>query len=233
MKAIILAGGEGTRLRPITYEIPKPLIPVKKKPIISHILDFIETYKIIDVAIIINKAHIADFEIWKEIWQKKLSIKPSFFVEEKPAGTFACMRLVKDWIGEDDFIVFNGDSLIDFDLQSLIDCHQSHRQIGTVGLIQSSTSGDYGVPVLTEANHISRFDRRVVKPASDFVCFGCYIFRPQIFMYDELDQPFLLIEKDIFPKLIENEVLVAMQINKGRFYECGSLESWEDAIMEW
>ena len=106
MKGIILAGGLGTRLRPITYEIPKPLITVKKRPIINYIIDLFRKHGVDDIGVIVSRQHESDFIRWRKDWQDELS-KTSLFYEEKPAGTFGWLKNLRDWIGNEKFILSN------------------------------------------------------------------------------------------------------------------------------
>lgn len=232
MKAVILAGGKGTRLYPITNEIPKPLIPVKKKPILNHTIDFLNKNGISEISIIISKDHEKDFKTWKNIYKKKLPSNTTLFTETKRAGTFGCLRIIKEWIGGEDFIVFNGDSLIDFDIQSLIKFHKKNKGIVTACILQSNSFGDYIVPVIKN-NKIKKLQRKPVNPLSDFICSGFYVVRPDIFVYDSLNQNILFMEKDIFPKLIKKGILIGFVANISRFYDCGTLKNWEQAILEW
>lgn len=231
MKAIILAGGMGRRLHPITHEIPKPLIPVKKRPILSHIINFLKRNEVTEFGIIISKNHKDDFESWGKS-QKELSIHIELFLEEKSAGTFGCLRLIKKWVGSDDFIVLNGDSLIDFDLKSLIEFHKNNNGIVTACILQNDSIGNYIIPTIKN-KLIMDLKRRIVKPKSDFICSGFYVVKSDIFVYDNLNQEMLLMEKDIFPKLIIDRVLIGRVLNNTRFYDCGTMKSWEQAIKEW
>jgi mannose-1-phosphate guanylyltransferase len=233
MKAVILAGGAGTRLRPITYEIPKPLVPVKKKSIITYVVEFLNKYDISEIAIIISEGHIEDFKIWKEIIKKNIKVLPVIFQEKKAAGTFACLREVKSWIGRDDFISINGDSLMDFDLHSLISFHNSHKRVATAAIMKSNVAGSYFIPKLSSDNLLKSIERKPVKALSEYISSGVYIFTSAIFSYDDLSYSVLQTELDIFPKLIKDKNIFGFKIEKSRFYDCGTLESWEQAIKEW
>src|ERR1700722_11092323 len=109
MKAVILVGGNGTRLRPITYEIPKPLITVKKKPILNHLIELFAKHGVTDIALLAAKSHKDDFIRWKKNWQDELPLNNiELFYEDAPRGTFGGLTLLADWLGSDDFILSNG-----------------------------------------------------------------------------------------------------------------------------
>ena len=113
-KAVILAGGKGTRLYPITYEIPKPLLPVNKKPIINYLVDLFLAQKVEEIAVLVSQEFKDDF-YW---WQKRYYPDNNFLlVEEKePLGTFGGLYLLKDWLKNGDFFMTNGDELKKIDL---------------------------------------------------------------------------------------------------------------------
>jgi len=123
-KAVILAGGKGTRLYPITKEIPKPLLPINKKPIINYLVDLFSQYGVKEIAVLINKKASQDFKWWKkryygstrssaEAHSKSLPQVPniSLVKEEQEMGTFGGLYLLKHWIGNSKFFMTNGDEL--------------------------------------------------------------------------------------------------------------------------
>ena len=183
MKAVILAGGEGTRLRPITYEIPKPLFPVKKKAILSYVIDFFNKYDILEIGIIIERRQKNDFYNWKKFLKNKKKSKIKFFIENERSGTYGCLRIVKKWIGKDKFIVANGDCLIDFDLNKLIKFHNNHKPTISVPLLKVNTSGNYGIVEMNN-NFIKKYKRKNII-VGEFIAGGPYIFEPEIFDFDE------------------------------------------------
>ncbi|MEK7507755.1 MAG: nucleotidyltransferase family protein, partial [Patescibacteria group bacterium] len=175
MKAIILAGGLGTRLRPITYEIPKPLITVKKKPIINHLIHLFFRHGITDIAVLASEAHREDFLKWHEYSNPDLSQgNITIFFETKPRGTFGGMKLLLEWLGGEKFILSNGDELKDFDLKKLGEFHITHKPVGTIALVQVPNPSEYGVPVL-EDHKIREFLEKPKNPPTDFISSGLYI----------------------------------------------------------
>lgn len=231
MKGIILAGGLGTRLRPVTYEIPKPLITVKKRPIINYIIDLFCKHGISDIGVIVSRQHERDFIHWQEDWQDELP-KTSLFYEEKPAGTFGWLKNLRSWIGNEKFILSNGDELKDFDLTALKNFHNLHAPVATIALVKVSNPHEYGVPILN-SHLIKEFLEKPQNPPSDFVNSGLYILEPEIFDYADLNQEYLMIERDVFPHVAKAGKLAGMKMENSRWYDCGNLERWEKAIKEW
>ncbi len=233
MKAVILAGGLGTRLRPVTYEIPKPLLPVKKKPIINHLLEFFLRHDISDFAILISRSHENDFQRWKENNRNELgNAKINIFFEEKPRGTFGGLSLLKDWLGKETFILSNGDELKDFDLNRFIEFHKNKKGAGTIAMVKVPNPQEYGVPILN-GHHIREFLEKPDPAPSEYISSGLYALEPEILDYADFSKEFLMIEKDIFPKLAAEGKLMGMKIENGRWFDCGNLERWEKAIKEW
>lgn len=235
MKVMILAGGLGTRLRPITYEIPKPLVPVKKKPIINHLIDFFHRSKVDEIGVLTSRMHEPDFERWRKMWREEMpDEKITVFYEEVPRGTFGGfgMEQVRDWIGNKPFLVSNGDELKEFDLRRLIDFHSSHDGTGTLALVEVPNPQHYGVPVM-DGTKIVEFLEKPENPPSNHINSGLYMYNPEVFTYADFSkEKEIMSEKHIFPQLARAGKLHGIKLD-GRWYDCGTLERWEKAIKEW
>ncbi|MAF80327.1 hypothetical protein CL629_04600 [bacterium] len=232
MKAVILAGGMGTRLRPITYEIPKPLVPVKKKPIINHLIDFFNKQGVDKIGILASRKHRKDFKKWRKAWEKSIpSEKMEMFYEDTPRGTFGGMELVREWLGNETFLLTNGDELKDLDLKNLQEFHGSHEGVGTIWLVEVPNANEYGVPIL-DGHRIIEFLEKPKNPPSNYINSGLYVFNPEIFDYANFSNEQISTERDIFPRLAKKGKLFGHKA-EGRWYDCGNLERWEKAIREW
>ncbi len=229
-KAIILVGGLGTRLRPVTYEIPKPLLTVKKKPIVSHLIDLFRKHGVSQIALLANIDHKPDFEQWRQARPAEAANVELFF-ENKPQGTFGGMRDLRDWVGGDSFFLSNGDELKDFDLGALADFHSGHDGVGSLALVAVEKPWEYGVPVMANSR-IQEFLEKPANPPSNLVSAGFYLLNPEIFDFADFSQDFIMIEKDVFPKAAQAGRLFGLPL-EGRWYDCGTLERWEKAIKEW
>lgn len=241
-KAVILAGGKGTRLYPITYEIPKPLLPVKKKPIINYLVDLFTLYRIKDIAVLVNKDFREEFEWWKKRYypsansgQAGLISSPQapsiiFFEEKEPLGTFGGLWYLKKWVGKDNFFLTNGDELKKIDLNKMAEFHNQKSVLGTVALVRVSNPQDYGV-VLCEKGIIKEFLEKPKNPPSKYINSGFYLFSPEI-LKNHPGPYFTMVEKDVFPYLAREKKIAGFKFN-GKWMDTGTFERYSNAIKNW
>ena len=233
-KAVILAGGKGTRLYPITYEIPKPLLPVKKKPIINYLVDLFLEQGIKDIAILINKDFKEEFDWWKKRYYGSASSpqvpKIKFFEESEPLGTFGGLWYLKDWISDTPFFFTNGDELKKIDLKKMIQFHNQHPVLGTIALVKVPNPQDYGV-VICKNGFAQDFLEKPKNPPTNYINSGLYLLNPDIFSYHP-GPKFSMIETDIFPTLAKEKKLAGFKFN-GKWTDCGTWERYSNAIQNW
>jgi NDP-sugar pyrophosphorylase family protein len=231
MKAVILAGGAGSRLQPITNEIPKPLLPVKKKPIINYLIELLRSHGVGDIGILVSRAHEEDFQRWQKQWGETLS-PVALFYEETPRGTFGGLQQLQEWLGGSPFILSNADELKDFDLTSLMRFHEAHKPVGTIALVEVPDAHEYGVPVL-EGDTIRAFLEKPQNPPSNFISSGLYVLEPEVFSHADFSKDKVMIETDVFPRLTKEGKLLGFKMQDARWFDCGNLERWEKAMKEW
>lgn len=225
-KAVILAGGRGTRLYPITKEVPKPLLPVKGKPIINYLVDFFYSQGIKEIAVLINGGFKEDFIWWKKRYYPERNIK--FAEEENPLGTFGGLYFLKDWIGEENFFVTNGDEIKELDLKEMYGKHQENPSaIATMALCRVPNPNDYGT-VICNNGVIEKCLEKAEKPLSEYINSGLYLLSPLIFDYHPGPE-FLMFEKDIFPQLAKQKKLAGFKF-EGEWIDCGTWERYKEAI---
>lgn len=245
-KAVILAGGQGTRLYPITYEIPKPLLPVKKKPVINYLVDLFLSQGISDIAILINKEFRDDFEWWKTRYYSLnnpiKNLKINFFKEKKPLGTFGGLFFLKKWISNSHFFLTNGDELKKINLAEMNNFHQKIKTPATIALVRVPNPQNYGV-VICKRGLVEEF---LEKPSpaqiskkfgagknlpSEYINSGLYLLTPEIFNYHP-GPKFSMIETDLFPQLAKEKKLAGFKFN-GKWMDCGTFDRYERALKEW
>ncbi len=229
-KAFILAGGKGTRLRPITYEIPKPMVPIRGRPLLEHTIDLLKKYEIRDIVLSIGflghkiKEHFGN--------GSKFGVKITYVEEDSPRGTAGALRLAKELLSDGDFIMINGDNLFNIDLDNMARDHFNNKTIATIALTSVSDPTKYGVARL-QGNRILEF---IEKPSleeapSRLINAGVYIFSPKIFDYIP-DKEFSMIETEVFPKLIQDKQFSGY-VMSGQWLPAGTPEEYEKAILEW
>jgi len=233
-KAIILAGGKGTRLYPVTYEIPKPLLPVKRKPIINYMVDLFASYGIKEIAVLVNESFRDEFEWWKKRYygpeSNSQNINIKLIEEKEPLGTFGGLFYLKDWVGNDPFFLTNGDELKNIDLKKMAEFHSGKSVLGTLALVKVDNPQDYGV-VLCKDGIAQEFIEKPKDPPSNYINSGLYLLSPEI-LKDHPGPKFLMTEKDVFPKLAKEGKLAGFEF-EGNWMDCGTFERYEKAIKSW
>lgn len=159
MKAVILGGGKGTRLRPLTYKTPKPLLPVKGKPILEHVINYLKCYGITDL--IVTTEYMGD-KIRKYFGDgKRFGVKIEYSEEKKPLGTAGCLTLIKDKLKET-FILIGGDNLTKLNLKKFIEFHKRKKGILTAALFEFEEKSKWGIYNLNKDKSILNFMEKPV-----------------------------------------------------------------------
>ena len=237
MKGIILAGGKGTRLYPLTLDTPKPLITVKDKPLINFSVELFAKYGIDDIAIIIRPSDREHYNRWYARYASAFpGIKIYFFEEPKAMGTLGYIfHNFHHWADGQEVFVMNGDGVVkDLDVDAMVLFHRAAGTKATVSLMKVENPGDYGSVVIHD-NKVTDFLEK--KEGLDFawVSAGFYIISSSAIAHikEQIspEQEFLMFEKDLFPVLSKAGELAAFTSN-GRFFDCGTFERWEQAIRE-
>jgi mannose-1-phosphate guanylyltransferase/phosphomannomutase len=227
MKAVIMAGGKGTRLRPLTCYKPKPMAPIANRPMMEHIINLLKKHNFMEVmATLFYLPQV--IENYFEDGQK-FGIKMQYFIEETPLGTAGSVRNGADFLNET-FLVISGDALTDIDLTAAVDFHRSKGAIATLVLTKVNNPLEYGVVIIDENSKVKRF---LEKPGwgevfSDTVNTGIYILEPRIFDYFEKGQVFDF-SKDLFPLLQERNEPLYGYIASGYWSDIGNLEQYRQA----
>jgi len=185
MQAVILAGGKGTRLRPYTAVLPKPLMPIGEYPILEIILRQLEYYQFDDIIISTGYLH----EIIRAYLEPNQRIKRKnirYCHEEIPLGTIAPLKLIKNL--EDTFLVMNGDILTDLNYIKLYNYHKDHKGLATIATYKRDVKIDFGVLQYDSNKKIQNF---IEKPVYNFqVSMGVYILNRDILKAIPKDGPF-------------------------------------------
>ncbi len=180
MKGLVLAGGKGTRLRPLTYAMAKQLVPVANKPILHYALD--ELYKggIRDFGIIISPETGRSIEQSVEQWLPS-DVQVEFILQEEPLGLAHAVKVAQPFLGSDNFVMYLGDNLINVHLKQLIDRFNDANCEALILLKSVENPSSFGVAVLNEERQVIRLVEKPKAPPSDLALIGVYFFTPAIF----------------------------------------------------
>ena len=230
MKAVVMAGGAGSRLRPLTINRPKPMVPIVNKPVMAHILDLLKRHDITDV--IVTLQYMAD-DIQDNFGDgHSLGMNIQYSVEETPLGTAGSVKNAQQFL-DDTFIVISGDALTDFDLTEIIARHKARRALATLTLYRVPNPLEYGVIVLDAEDRIEQF---LEKPSwgeiiSDTVNTGIYVLEPKVLDYFEPGVSFDF-SKDLFPMMLERGDPMFGYIASGYWCDIGNLEEYMRATAD-
>lgn len=199
MKAMVLAAGLGTRLRPLTFEIPKPMVPVLDRPVMAHIVDLCRRQGFNQL--------IANLHYFPDTIKDYFGDSIEYRFEEELLGTAGGVRNVRDFFGDDPVLIISGDALTDIDLNKLVERHTTAGGIGTLTVKKVDDTREYGVVLHDADGRISGFQEKPHpdEALSDLGNCGIYCFSPQIFDYFP-DTEFVDWANDVFPALLENDV---------------------------
>jgi mannose-1-phosphate guanylyltransferase/phosphomannomutase len=228
MKAVVMAGGEGTRLRPMTASMPKPLLPVVNRPIMEHVLRLLKRHGLTDTVVTVQflaslvRNYFGDGE--------ELGMKLTYANEETPLGTAGSVKNAEDALKDDSFLVISGDALTDFDLTELMEFHRSKGAMVTVCLTRVPNPLEFGITILDDEGKVERF---LEKPTwgqvfSDTVNTGIYVMEPEIFDYVASDTS-VDWSGDVFPQLLKEGKPIYGYVAEGYWEDVGTHESYVKA----
>ncbi len=221
MKAVIMAGGEGTRLRPVTGALPKPLAPLVGKPIMEHILLLLRRHGFSEVCAALRYG---SCEIRSAFGDgRRLGLHIQYRVEDRPLGTAGGVKNCADFYGDEDFLVISGDAVCDFDLSLLMARHRERGAAVTVALSRQAVPLRYGLAVTDGEGRIRSFVEKPRWPrvVTDLVNTGIYVLSPRAMAQVPPGQPFDF-ARDLFPRLLEQgEVLLGLPM-EGYWCDAGT-----------
>ncbi len=225
-KAIVLAGGLGVRLRPVTYEIPKPMIPVQGKTLTENVFELLKEWGIRDVVLSLSYMSEQIKNYYKD--GKKFDLNISYAIENEPMGTAGPLLLLPKI--KETFAVLNGDNLFDLNFKEFQKTHEKNKAISTIAITKVQDPTQYGTVILKK-DRIEKFMEKTPTPPTDTINSGYYLMEPEVFDYVKGKQK-AMFETDVFPKLAEQGKLFGY-LDKGQWFDTGTFERWEKVIHEW
>lgn len=226
MKAVILAGGKGTRLKPYTTNFPKPLMPIGDRPILELVINRLRDADIKDI--VITTGHLGELIVSFFQNGEKLRVNITYSKEDTPLGTAGPLNLAKEQL-TDTFLVMNGDVISNIDFSQLIEFHKKRCDIATVALSRRKVNIDYGVVEITGENIFSEWNE---KPSFEYlVSMGIYVFEPAALKSLPKEGFFNL--PDFIKRLHIDEEKISCFIHDGYWLDIGRPEDYERACRDY
>lgn len=227
MKAVVMAGGFGTRIQPLTNSIPKPMLPIMNRPMMEHTIVSLKNLGITEFIILLYfkpdviKDYFKDGSAW--------GINITYVVPDDDYGTAGAVKQAQEVIGDENFIIISGDLVTDFDFQKIFDYHKAKNSKLTITLTSVENPLEFGVVIANEEGKIEKF---LEKPSwgevfSDTINTGIYIIEPEILNYIPKNENFDF-AKDLFPLLMRKGVDLMAGHAQGYWRDVGNPESYRD-----
>ena len=225
-KAVLLVGGKGTRLKPLTDKMPKALLEVKGKTITEHLFDLLKKYGIRDI--ILSVGYLKD-KIKEQFGDgSSIGMNINYVEENEPLGTAGPLKLAKKYL-KDSFIVSNGDELKNINIPRMFRLHKRKNALATIALTTVDDPNHYGVARL-DGSRIIEFVEKPSNPLSNLINAGFYILEPEVI--DMIPDGFAMLEKDVFPKLAQLGRLRGFPF-AGQWFDIGNIERYKIAEKKW
>ena len=224
MKGLIMAGGEGSRLRPMTCGKPKPMMEIMDKPVMEYIIELLKRHGITEIAVTLQYMPQAIIDYFGD--GERFGVKLKYFIEESPLGTAGSVKNAQEFL-DGDFLIISGDCLTDIDLTKAITFHNQRKSIATLILSHVSEPLEYGV-VVTDGN--GRVVRFLEKPSwsevfSDTVNTGIYILNPAVLNMFEKNVKYDF-SRDLFPRILEGGKPIFGYVAEGYWCDIGDLGAY-------
>jgi mannose-1-phosphate guanylyltransferase/phosphomannomutase len=228
VKAVIMAGGEGTRLRPLTSNQPKPMMPIANRPMMEHIVELLKEHGFEDI--VVTVAFLANTIRNYFGDGSEFGVRMVYATEESPLGTAGSVRNAMEELKDERFLVISGDVLTDIDLSAIVKFHEEKGSMATIGLKAMENPLEFGIVITNEDGSIERF---LEKPTwgqvfSDTINTGVYVLEPEIFDYIEEGKP-VDFSSEVFPTLLEEGKPLFGYVAEGYWEDVGTLEAYVKA----
>ena len=218
MQAVIMAGGYGTRLKPLTNELPKPMVPIIDKPIINYIINTLKKYGITDIIVTLGYKPERIIDYLGD--GSDLGVKVRYSVENIPLGTAGGVKKIADMI-DGTFVVISGDALTNIELDSMMSHHMSHGKLMTMAVKEMDDVTGFGVVKCDEDGAVTSFIEKPKHSLDKLVNTGIYILEKKVLNY--IPEGKYDFARDLFPAMMNNLSAYRM---KGYWSDIGTLSSY-------
>ena len=219
MKTFVLCGGEGTRLRPYTYTLPKPMLPVAGKPILQYVIENLKENGLTDLVLTVGYLKEKIIDYFGD--GKKFGVQIGYEIEDEAMNTAGSIMNFKGKLNET-FLVVMGDQITNIQIIEMLEFHKKNKAVATIGLLKHKTPLDFGVVKVKEG----RVEEFVEKPIiENYINLAAYVFEPKIFDYIKQKEDFA---RDVLPRVIKSgEKINAYTFENAWFFDLGRINDYE------
>jgi len=225
VKSVILAGGLGTRLLPLTKKTPKPMLLLGKKPILEHLIDWNKKNGVKSIVLCVSHLRKTIEDYFED--GGKFGVSIEYAISNKPLATAGQLKTAEKFI-DDTFVCMYGDSIFDFSLRNMIKQHKAKKAFVTMGLDEYKTNLAYGVIDTSKTGKVLRWNEKPEIKAN--VNMGCYVMEPNVFSLIPKNKPYGM--DDVIKRAMNKKKLVSSFITKKGFTDIGNKESYKKAFDE-
>ncbi|GAA0919967.1 NDP-sugar synthase [Pseudonocardia zijingensis] len=219
VEAVVLVGGKGTRLRPLTLSAPKPMLPTAGVPFLAHLLSRIQAAGVRRV--VLGTSYLA--ETFSEFFGDgaAMGLEIEYVVETEPLGTGGGIRNVSKYLTAPDVLVFNGDVLCGTDLNAVVETHRRTKADATLHLVRVQDPRAFGCVPTDEDGRVTAFLEKTEDPPTDQINAGCYVFRREVIEQIPEGRP-VSVERETFPGLLESGARVSGHVDAAYWRDLGT-----------
>ncbi|HEY9791795.1 MAG TPA: NDP-sugar synthase [Candidatus Obscuribacterales bacterium] len=231
MKAVVLAAGVGSRLDPLTRQLPKPMVPFVNRPVMEHIIRLLKRHGFTRT---VSNVHYMHDKVTNFFGTgSSLGVEMDFVYEPTLSGDAGGVRACRDYIGNSTFLVIMGDLITDLDLSYVVQQHHEKGAVATIALKQVHEVERFGVVVLNHDSLITGFQEKPPRKQakSNLASTGVYVFEPEIFDYIE-DKEQVGFGKDVFPRLVSDKLPVLGVETWGYWSDVGTIEQYQRSTQD-
>ncbi len=225
MKTVILAGGLGTRLLPLTKKTPKPMLLLGKKPILEHLIEWNKKNGVKSFVLCVSHLRKTIEDYFGD--GKRFGVTIEYAVSKQPLATAGQLKTAEQFI-DDTFVCMYGDSIFDFSLRNMIKQHKAKKAFVTMSLNEYKTNLAYGVIETSKTGKVVGWSEKPEIKAN--VNMGCYVMEPKVLSLIPKNKPYGM--DDVIKKAMKNKKLVTSFITKKGFTDIGNKESYMKANQE-
>ncbi len=225
MKAVIIAGGLGTRLQPYTTFVPKPMLPLGEKPLLEHLIEWLRKNGIKNTVLCVSYLRKTIEDYFED--GERFGMNIEYAVSNKPLATAGQLKTAEEFI-DDSFVCVYGDSIFDFKLKDMINQHKRKKSFITMSLSEYKTRLNYGVIDTARNGRVIGWNEKPEIKAN--INIGCYVMEPQVFALIPKNKPYGM--DDVIKKAMARKKPVYSYLNKKGFMDIGDKASYKKAYQQ-